>query len=530
MTVAFRHHTGIGTPRHCEDAAYYYKRVADKAIDWWRTGPPGGHILVKNSYRLADDEGGVYGEGASVVSSGMNAMRRGATTDSGKDLDDIIEYLDLMARKGDLSATFTLAKLYYDGSRNLPRDVRKAKIYFSNVAKQYWTRDGKTISGGPPGLERLAGKAAGYIGKMHLRGEGVAQDFTQAGKWFRRGIQNGDASSQNGLGYMYLYGYGLKIDRQRAADFFQEAVEQDLPQAQINLGKLFLEQSELEAAKRCFELAARHGTLEAYYYLAEIYNSGLGKERSCNLATAYYKIVAERVEPLQSPLAWANKAYQDGDRESALIGYMLAAEQGYEAGQANVAYLLDEEKSRLPLHQLLGPAPRKDTHTQELALIYWTRSAKQANTDSLVKMGDYYLGGIGTEQDAEKAATCYQAASELQASAQALWNLGWMHENGVGVEQDFHLAKRYYDYALETNQEAYLPVTLSLLKLRVRSAWNTLSGGGVNAIGADPGEPPASLLSTPPLYQLTLLSLPRPQAQATAHAPRVPEEMVRSHP
>lgn len=526
MTVAFRHYTGIGTPRHCEEAAYYYKRVADKAIEFWRTGPPGGHALVKHSYRLADDEGGVYGEGASVVSSGMNAIRRGATTDSGKDLDDIIEYLDLMARKGDLSATFTLAKLYYDGSRNLPRDVRKAKSYFTSIAKQYWTRDSKTISGGPPGLERLAGKAAGYIGRMYLRGEGVAQDFTQASKWFRRGIQNGDASSQNGLGYMYLYGYGVKIDRQRAADLFLEAAEQDLPQAQINLGKLFIEHSDIEAAKRYFELAARHGALGAYYYLAEIYNSGRGKERSCIIATTYYKVVAERVEPLQSPLAWANKAYQDGDRESALIGYMLAAEQGYEAGQANVAYLLDQEKSRLPLHHLLGPAPRKDTQTQELALIYWTRSAKQSNTDSLVKMGDYYLSGIGTEQDAEKAASCYQAASELQASAQALWNLGWMHENGVGVEQDFHLAKRYYDHALETNQEAYLPVTLSLMKLRVRSAWNTLSGGGVNAIGADPGK----LLLLPLFTALPLTHpLTRPKTQTTSHTPRVPKKMVRSH-
>lgn len=491
MTVAFRHHMGIGTPRHCNDASFYYKQVADKAIDYWRSGPPGGHRLIKNAYRLADDEGGVYGEGASVISSGMNALRRGATAnDSGRDLDDILEYLDLMARKGDLSATFTLAKLYYDGSRNLPRDVRKAKRYFTNIAKQYWTRDDKTISGGPPGLERLAGKAAGYIGKMYLRGEGVTQDFTQAAEWFDRGIKTGDASSQNGLGYMYLHGYGLKINRQKAADFFQEAAEQDLPQAQVNLGKLFLEQNELEIAKRYFELAARHGTLESFYYLAEIYNAGLGVERSCLMATAYYKVVAERVEDMHSPMAWANKAYHDGDRESALIGYMMAAEQGYEVGQANVAYLLDEEKSRLPLKQLLGPEEPKNPRNQELALIYWTRSAKQQNTDSLVKMGDYYLAGIGTEMDYEKAAQCYQAASELQASAQALWNLGWMHENGIGVEQDFHLAKRYYDHALETNQEAYLPVTLSLLKLRVRSFWNTITGGTINAIGADPDPKP----------------------------------------
>lgn len=190
MTAAFRHHTGIGTPRRCEEAAFYYKRVADKAMHYWRSGPPGGHALIKHSYRLADDEGGVYGEGASVVSSGVNAVRRGTTTDSAKDLDDILEYLDLMARKGDLSATFSLAKLYYDGSRNLPRDLKKAKTYFTNVAKQYWTREGKPVSGGPPGLEKLAGRAAGYLGKMYLRGEGVIKNYAQAVKWFELGIEN----------------------------------------------------------------------------------------------------------------------------------------------------------------------------------------------------------------------------------------------------------------------------------------------------------------------------------------------------
>ncbi|EGD98015.1 hypothetical protein TESG_05312 [Trichophyton tonsurans CBS 112818] len=34
------------------------------------------------------------------------------------------------------------------------------------------------------------------------------------------------------------------------------------------------------------------------------------------------------------------------------------------------------------------------------------------------------------------------------------------------------MAKRYYDLALETNQEAYFPVTLSLLRLRARNFWN----------------------------------------------------------
>lgn len=44
-----------------------------------------------------------------------------------------------------------------------------------------------------------------------------------------------------------------------------------------------------------------------------------------------------------------------------------------------------------------------------------------------------------------------------------------MHELGLGVPLDFHLAKRFYDMALETDQEAYVPATVALWKLRLKT-------------------------------------------------------------
>lgn len=490
LTVAFRHHTGIGTARNCDRAAYYYKRVADKAINNWRLGPPGGKAMPRLGYHLADDEGGVYGEGASVSSSGPNAVQGGPHSDAYAAFDDVLEYLDLMSRKGDLKATFSLGRLHYEGTKSMNANLRKAKAYFMMVAKKYWTRDGKTIPGNSPGVEKLAAKAAGYLGRMFLRGEGMEQSYEKAQTWFRRGLSHGDPISQNGMGMLYLNGYGVPKDAVRASEYFKAAAEQDYAPAQVNLGTLFLDQGDVHIAMQYFELAARHGYIEAFYYLAEIADRGIGRDRSCGTATAYYKIVAERAEDTYSSFDAANQAYATGDVETALIFYLMAAEEGFEVGQANVAYLLDEEKSRLalpslkPIRKIRPPLLRNPS----LALIHWTRSAKQANVDSMVKMGDYYLKGVGADPDNEKAATCYQAAAELQQSAQALWNMGWMHENGIGVEQDFHLAKRYYDLALETNQEAYLPVLLGLLKLRMRSFWNTITNGRVKSIQTEPGQ------------------------------------------
>lgn len=491
MTLAFRRYLGIGTPRNCDESAYYYKQVADKAIAYYRSGPPGGRTLSKNSYRWADAEGGVYGEGASVSSSGVNAHRDGAHSSSEASLDDVLEYLDLLAKKGDLKATFNLGKLYYDGSRHLPRNFRKAMMYFGVVARKYWMKDGKLNSNHPIGMEKIASKSAAHIGLMFLRGEGTEQNSEKAFTWFKRGTANGDSMCQHYMGLMYLHGYGVQQDALKAAAYFKAASEADYPYSEIRMGALFLDQGDVPTATRYFELAARYGATEAFYYLAEIAERGIGKERHCGMATGYYKMVAERVEEVHSSFAEANDAYERGDKETALVLSMMAAEQGYESAQANVAWLLDEQQSLFSLDPILPwSKSRKPSilRNAALALIYWTRSAKQANIDSMVKMGDYYFNGYGTPREYLKASSCYHSAAEGHHSAQAFWNLGWMHEHGIAVDQDFHMAKRYYDLALETNDEAYLPVKLSLIRLRLRSFWNRITNGKVNSIQNERGK------------------------------------------
>jgi len=497
MAIAYRHHSGISTPRNCEEAVHYYRKVADRAISYIRSGPPGNHMVIKEAYRLADEVGGVYGEGASVSSAGPNAKQGGPSSDTHAAFEDVMEYLDLMSRKGDLKATFSLAKLYYDGSRGMKRDLRLAKQYFLEVARLNWPKKGRPRTEVSSTTEKFASKAAGYLGRMFLRGEGIKQDFELALVWFKRGSSNGDALSQYSLGVMYMDGLGVTQDPIKAAEYFAPAADQDLASAQVRLGALFLDQGDVPTALRYFDLAARNGHIEAYYYLAELSYQGIERDKSCTMAAMYYKIVSEKAESILSSFKEANEAYESGDTETALVDFMLAAEQGFETAQANVAYMLDLAIPRLPLPSLLPSMKQKVAvrfANSPLALLYWTRSAKQSNIDSLVKMGDYYLEGHGTLPDREKAAACYQAAAETRQSAQAYWNLGWMHENGIGMEQDFHLAKRFYDEALETNKEAFLPVTLALFKLRTRSFWNRITYGNIKSIQDEPGKGPCRIV------------------------------------
>ena len=504
MATAFRHHIGIGASKSCEASVKYYKRVADKAIRWHRSGPPGGITWIYQGWRIADDDGGVYGEGASVASSGMNARKVSVHSDANAAIGDVIEYLDLLSQKGDVKASLNLGRIFHDGQRGLGQDFSLAKKYFFLVASKYWKKDDRLVDNIKPGTDKVAAKAAGFIGRMYLRGDGVRQNYERARTWFERGMKLGDAQSRYGMGLMLLNGLGVKENVQRASELFQAAASSDFAPAQVEIGRLYLDQGDADdvrIAGNFFELAARHGNIEAHYYLAEMIHHGVGREKVCSMALGYYKSVAEKAEPLISSWADANDAYAAGDYEVAFLEYLMAAEQGYERAQNNVAYLLDVVQSQKLSPRWLGTSYIESSIMDNagLALVHWTRSSRQSNVDSLVKMGDYYFYGIGTPADVGKAVQCYTGASEYSQSAQALFNLGWMHENGIGLDQDFHLAKRYYDHALEVSEEAYLPVTLSLLKLRVRSFWNTITHGEVHSIQEEPSK------TTAPVFKKYLL-------------------------
>jgi SEL1 protein len=518
MVLGYRHHVGIGTPKSCNTALKNYRLVARRAIQHLRSGPPGGTALQKVSFRISDDEGGIYGEGASVSSSGHNARHgSGSSTEGAASYDDIIEWLHVESKKGDKKATLQLGKIHYEGVKGRAPEYQKAKRFFLEVARLKWTANNQEKKEVTAMQEKLAARAAGYLGRMYLRGEGVNQDLQLARFWFKRGVAFGDSLSQHHLGLMHLEGLGVEKAQKYAASLFREAADQDYAPSLVRMAVLFMDQGDPVTAHDYLQIAARHGNAESLYYLAEMTLAGMStmvfgaqsQEATCERAAQLFKSVAEKAESVVSSLKEADESWKRGDLELALIDNMLAAEQGFELAQTNTAHLMDKLRRRESIKSTIARnfmsmwskwVPRTFTLKLDpaLSLTYWTRAAKQMNIDALVKMGDYYLSGQPTPAysamssstspsvlipDAEKAAACYQAAADTHQSGQALWNLGWMHENGIGpMEQDFHLAKRFYDLALEMTSEAYLPVKLALLKLRVRSWWNEFTRGGIKSI------------------------------------------------
>ena len=73
-----------------------------------------------------------------------------------------------------------------------------------------------------------------YLGVCYQTGQGVALDYQEAVRWFRRSAEQNDPVAQCYLGFCYQAGQGVPQEYGQAAKWFREAAEQGDPAAQFN--------------------------------------------------------------------------------------------------------------------------------------------------------------------------------------------------------------------------------------------------------------------------------------------------------
>ena len=76
---------------------------------------------------------------------------------------------------------------------------------------------------------------------MYCNGQGVAQDYSAAMKWYRMAADQGDSIAQVNLGVMYKNGHGVAQDYSAAMKWFRMAADQGHAQAQCSLGVMYCE-------------------------------------------------------------------------------------------------------------------------------------------------------------------------------------------------------------------------------------------------------------------------------------------------
>src|SRR5512146_1251833 len=89
-----------------------------------------------------------------------------------------IQDLKKRAQAGEPEAQYILGAAYRSGGPILAKDLA--------ATVQWWQ---KAASQGHPGAQN-------GLGSMYQNGEGVAQDFSQAARWYRLAAEQGDAAAQ----------------------------------------------------------------------------------------------------------------------------------------------------------------------------------------------------------------------------------------------------------------------------------------------------------------------------------------------
>ncbi|XP_020706533.2 protein sel-1 homolog 1 [Athalia rosae] len=418
MALGYRHWAGVTTPASCERALDFYRKVANKVAE--EVSLSGGPVIQR--VRLLDEY-----ENPGYTSGILDQ--------------DLIEYYQLLAEKGDIQAQVGLGQLHYQGGRGVPLDHQKALHYFQHAADA-----GNSL-------------AMAFLGKIYLEGSDIVkQDNETAYKYFKKAAELGNPVGQSGLGLMYLYGRGVERDTSKALKYFSQAADQGWVDGQLQLGNMYFSGTgvsrDYKLANKYFNLASQSGHVLALYNLAQMHATGTGMMRSCPTAVELLKNVAERGK-WSDQLMMAHNEYREGRVDEAFVTYTLLAEMGYEVAQSNAAFILDRAETTI----------FSEEEGFVRALYLWARAAAQGYSPAQVKLGDAHYYGKGTRVDYEVAASHYRSASEQQHNAQAMFNLGYMHERGLGLARDRHLAKRCYDSAAEANADARIPVALALLKL-----------------------------------------------------------------
>ena len=75
---------------------------------------------------------------------------------------------------------------------------------------------------------------------MYANGQGVAQDYAEALKWYRKAADQGNAKAQNNLGERFRNGQGVAQDYAEAMQWYRKAADQGAAVAQFNIGEMYM--------------------------------------------------------------------------------------------------------------------------------------------------------------------------------------------------------------------------------------------------------------------------------------------------
>lgn len=122
------------------------------------------------------------------------------------------------------------------------------------------------------------------VGELYEHGKGVAQDMSEAVKYYRKAAKDGSAEAQFTMGVLSYEGNGVKRDLAESVEWFRSAAMQGLAQAQYNLGNAYRAgegaEQDFDLALEWYHKAAMQGYAPAAHNIGAMAGNGEGTPQS----------------------------------------------------------------------------------------------------------------------------------------------------------------------------------------------------------------------------------------------------------
>lgn len=245
--------------------------------------------------------------------------------------------------------------------------------------------------------------------------------------WIIARADNGDVDSMYHLGIGYTYGWGMAQDYHEAARWFRKGADAEHPRSMYMLGEMYEygrgRVQDDEAAAKWFRKAADLGEAAAMFRLGVMYANGRGVPHDDVEAVRWYRKAAGAGSSwamFNLGLAYTNGVGVPMDDLIAIEWFTKAADLNHAASMYNLGVMYADGR---------GVA-----QNNSIAVKWYHKAADAGNSWAMFNLGLAYANGVGVPVDEREAAKWYRKAAELGVTA-AMRNVGIMFADGNGVAQ-----------------------------------------------------------------------------------------------
>ena len=236
--------------------------------------------------------------------------------------------------------------------------------------------------------------AINELGIKYSKGIGVPVNYVAAMNYFKKAAHMGNLNAMVNIGKFYQAGAGVIQNDYEALGWYKAAANKGNVEAMYLTARLYHENNNNKLAMDFYAKAASFGYQKAVMELGQIY-----EEHSYFAAVKYYRIFAEKGNG--EAMCTIGRLYSTGDKSlsenknEALKWFFLAFEAKYTPAIWHIGKYL------------------KDLNDHKNAFQWFKKGAESGNFDCMVEVGLYYMNGLGTSQDFDKAKKWLYKAKSL---------------------------------------------------------------------------------------------------------------------